>query len=239
MATVVLVRHGRTTANAAGVLAGRTPGVALDAAGHEQAERVAGRLAGVPLVAAVSSPLRRCRETARHILQGREALPLRTDQRLVECDYGAWQGRPLKELAKERLWQTVQQQPSAARFPEGESLLDMSQRVVAAVREIDAALTSEYGDGAIWVAISHGDLVKAVVADAMGAHLDMFQRIQADPASATIIRYTPARPYLLGVNTHAGDLSWLVPAASSRRRRRHDAVVGGGAGPERTPPATA
>ena len=232
MPTVILVRHGRSTANASGVLAGRLPGVHLDDAGVQQAVAVGDRLAGVRLAAAVTSPLERCRETCREItrLQAGTVRPT-TDKQLSECDYGEWQGRPLKDLAKEKLWKTVQAQPSAATFPGGESMRAMQDRGVAAIRRHDARVAAEHGDDAVWLAVSHGDVIKSILADALGTHLDLFQRIHVDPASVSIVRYSESRPFVLGTNTHAGDLSWLTPAKKSRRRRRADAEVGGGAGP--------
>ncbi len=229
MATVLLVRHGRTTANATGLLAGRTAGVRLDAVGRDQAARTAARVADVPLVAVVTSPLERCRQTARALVAAQTAPPrTRVDGRLSECDYGTWQGRALADLAQEPLWATVQQQPSAVTFPGGESLAAMQARVVAAVRETDAAVEAEHGPGAVWAAVTHGDLVKAVLADALGMHLDLFQRIVAGPASVSVVRYGPHRPEVVATNTDAGDLSWLRAAAPAG-----DAPVGGGAGPAR------
>jgi probable phosphomutase (TIGR03848 family) len=234
VATVILVRHGRTTANTAGVLAGRTAGVRLDDTGAAQAARTAERLAAVPLAAVVTSPLERCRQTARAILRAQDGTPATATERgITECDYGAWQGRSLRELAKEPLWKTVQTQPSAAAFPDGESMAAMQARSVAAVRRLDALYEAEHGAGAVWVAVSHGDIIKSVLADALGMHLDLFQRLQVDPASVSIVRYTATRPYVLATNTHAGDLSWLKPPAKPARRRKKadDAAVGGGAGP--------
>lgn len=239
MATVILVRHGRSTANATGVLAGRLPGVKLDERGHEQAVSTAARLAAVRLAAAVTSPLERCRQTARAITAQQAApLDLGTERKLSECDYGDWQGRPLQELAKEPLWKIVQSQPSAAAFPGGESMRAMQDRAVEAVRRHDRLVEEQHGPGAVWLAVSHGDVIKAILADALGTHLDLFQRIQVDPASVSIVRYTEARPYVLGTNTMAGDLSWLTPPPSARKRRARaksaaadDAMVGGGAGP--------
>lgn len=235
MATVILARHGRTTANATGVLAGRSKGVHLDEHGLAQA-RVAGeRLTRLPLAAIVSSPLERCRETAREInrLQPQN-LRVASEKGIVECDYGSWTGQQLKLLAKEPMWRTVQAHPSAAVFPDGESMAEMSARAVAAVRRWDARIEAEHGAEAVWVAVSHGDIIKAVLADALGIHLDSFQRLVADPASLSVVRYTPLRPFVVTTNSTAGDLAHLhAPAAKSRRRARKpssDAVVGGGAG---------
>ena len=233
MATVILVRHGRTTANASGVLAGRTPGVRLDDVGTDQAVRAAEGLAGVPLARIVTSPLERCRQTAVAIARAQVDRPaVRTDKGLTECDYGEWQGRALKDLAKEKLWKAVQVQPSSVEFPGGETMRAMQDRGVAAVRRHDAAVEAEHGPGAVWVAVSHGDVIKAILADALGTHLDLFQRLQVDPASLSMVRFTETRPFVLGLNTHEGKLDWLrPPAKKTRSRRSHDAAVGGGAGP--------
>ncbi|WKU06067.1 histidine phosphatase family protein [Micromonospora sp. HUAS LYJ1] len=231
MATLLLLRHGRTTANAAGGLAGRQP-VELDDTGRAQADAVGQRLHGLPLAAVVTSPLIRCRQTLE--LAVPQATPVVEDG-LIECGYGAWEGQPLKKLAKEKLWPVVQQHPSAAVFPDGESMAQMSARAVAAVRAWDARITADHGPEAVWLACSHGDVIKAIVADALGVHLDLFQRIVVDPASVTAIRYTPLRPFLVRLNDTGGDLASLVPPPAKRRRRAtrpadSDAAVGGGAG---------
>jgi probable phosphomutase (TIGR03848 family) len=229
MTTVILLRHGRTTANAGGILAGWTPGVQLDESGTAQVRAVGERLAAVPLAAIVSSPLERCRQTADAVAAGRE-LEVQTDDRLGEARYGDWTGRTIKELAKEPLWKVVQQHPSAAVFPgpEGEGLAQTQARAVAAVREWNAKL----GPDAVWLACSHGDVIKAIVADALGLHLDQFQRIVADPASISVITYTDTRPFVVRVNDTGGDVSALIPPPKKRGRGKasSDAVVGGGAG---------
>jgi len=233
MATVILVRHGRTTANTAGVLAGRAVGVRLDQAGREQAALMGERLAVVPLVGVVSSPLERCRQTARFILDLQrndtaddQTTPLSLIEKgLTECDYGEWQGRTLAELSKEKLWSVVQSQPSAAVFPGGESLAAMQARSVAAIRRHDAAFEQEHGAGAVWVAVSHGDIIKSILADALGMHLDLFQRINVGPASVSIVHYGTSRPDVISTNTDSGDLSWLKAKAPAG-----DAAIGGGAG---------
>ena len=234
MATVILLRHGRTSANATGTLAGRTPGVHLDDVGRGQAAKAAERLAVVPLAELVTSPLERCRETAKAVAAHQQGRPRpHTDKGLTECDYGEWQGRKLRDLARLALWKTVQSNPSAATFPGGESLSEMQARAVSAVRRRDAAVAEAHGADAVWLAVSHGDLIKSVLADALGMHLDLFQRINVDPAAISVIRYTDARPYVLASNTHEGDLSWLVPKPAKKGGRRKtdtDAAVGGGAG---------
>ncbi|MFC5828535.1 MSMEG_4193 family putative phosphomutase [Nonomuraea insulae] len=226
MTTLLLARHGLTDLTGP-VLAGRTPGVHLSEAGRAQAAALAGRVAGVRLDAIVSSPLERCRETAQAVAQGRE-LEVRIEDRFIECGYGEWTGKPLKELAKDPLWQVVQAHPSAVTFPEGESLSEMQHRAVSAVREWNQHL----GEKAVYLVCSHGDVIKAIVADALGLHLDQFQRITADPAALTVIRYTPLRPFVLRVND-MGELR--LPEDSEEKDGGEnitgsDAAVGGGPG---------
>jgi 2,3-bisphosphoglycerate-dependent phosphoglycerate mutase len=239
--TVLLLRHGRTNANATGVLAGRSPGVELDEVGIRQAAASADRIAPLPIRAVVSSPLRRCRQTARAVLDAREdSVPLVADAGLVECGYGSWTGRKLKDLAKEKLWRTVQQQPSAVRFPDGEAMTEMSARATAAIRAWDARIKDEHGDDALWVAVSHGDVIKAILADALGMHLDAFQRIMVDPASISVIHYADTRPFVLRMNSVGQDLASLVPApkpakkAGSRKAGSRAAAPADGPGRGRT-----
>lgn len=235
MATVVLARHGRTSANAGGVLAGRSKGVGLDEHGLAQARAAGERLAGVPVAALVTSTLERCRRTAVEIARSLPGSVSPSGERgLLECDYGDWTGRDLKSLAKEPLWATVQAHPSAAAFPGGESMAGMAARAVEAVRRWDARVEAEHGPDAVWVAVSHGDVIKAVLADALGMHLDAFQRIVVDPGSLSVVRYTPLRPFVLTSNSTAGDLGHLRPpkkrSGGRRRAASSDAAVGGGAG---------
>ena len=232
MTLVLLIRHGRTTANSSGILAGWTKGVRLDERGEQQAGELAKRLAEVPLAAVVSSPLERCRQTSDIVLAGREGVPVHLDERIGECRYGDWTGRPLAELAKEPLWKVVQGHPSAARFPgpEGESMADMSARAVAAVREWNTLIAAEHGPEAVWAVFSHGDVIKALAADALGLHLDQFQRITCDPCSVTAVRYTEMRPFVVRLNDVGGDPAPYKPAPERSPTADADAAVGGGAG---------
>ncbi len=231
MTTLVLVRHGLTRMTGP-VLAGWTPGLHLDERGEKQAAAVADRLAPLPFVSLVSSPLDRCQDTIAAIAAKQANPPaIETDDRFGECRYGDWTGKELKVLAKDPMWKVVQAHPSAAVFPGGEALLDVQARAVGAVRDHDTALRATHGDDALWLACSHGDVIKAIVADALGMHLDLFQRITIDPCSVTVIRYTELRPFVLRSNDTGGDLGGLVPAKKSRRKKASsDAAVGGGSG---------
>ncbi|MEU7526990.1 histidine phosphatase family protein [Saccharothrix sp. NPDC042600] len=227
MATVILLRHARSTANGSGVLAGRAPGVGLADSGVAQAEKLVERLAGVPIDAVVSSPMERCAQTLAPLLAARALEPV-VEPELAEVEYGEWTGKEIKELLKEPLWQVVQQHPSAAVFPGGEGLAAVQARAVAAIRAHDARVTERFGPRAVWVACSHGDVIKAVLADALGVHLDGFQRIVVDPASVSVVSYTPTRPFVLRVNDNGGDLSGVVPPPEKRDEEpSSDAVVGG------------
>jgi probable phosphomutase (TIGR03848 family) len=242
--TLLLVRHGHSSANGEGILAGRLPGVHLTERGRGQAAALGERFAGAQVVRVVSSPLERCLETAQP-LAAAAGVEVVVEDGLQECAYGAWSGRRLSELAKEPLWSTVQDDPANARFPDhdeyaAESLQEMSDRVVEAVRRHDAQVREEHGPGAVWVAVSHGDLVKAVLADATGAGLGHFQRYTADPASVCAIRYGERHTFLLSANELAPDPARFRPPADTPQTGETptatdaaptgDAQVGGGAG---------
>lgn len=233
MPTLILLRHGRSTANTAGLLAGRTPGIALDDLGREQAAALPGRLASLAPVAAVTSPLERCRETLAPLAEARPDLPVHTDDRITECDYGDWTGSKLAELSDEPLMAAVQQHPSSAAFPGGESLRAMQHRAVEAVRDWNRRVETEHGPDACYLMCSHGDVVKSVVADALGMHLDLFQRLSVSPCSVTVVRYTPLRPFLLRLGD-TGELDSSAPAPRQRPETdgtgtgASEAAVGGG-----------
>ena len=250
MTTVLLVRHG-LTATTGQLLTGWTPGVGLDDRGRAQARALGARIAPVALDAIVTSPLDRCRETVAELIAARytggraaeNGHSTRTadpviDDRVGECKYGDWTGKPLAELAKDPLWPVVQAHPSAVTFPgrEGESMLDMQHRAVTAVRDWNTRL----GKDATYLICSHGDVIKAIVADSLGLHLDQVQRIVADPCSLTVISYTTLRPFVLRLNDTGGGVADLLAQPQLPHARRSagagpvtnesDAVIGGGAG---------
>ncbi|MEP7035537.1 MAG: MSMEG_4193 family putative phosphomutase [Actinomycetota bacterium] len=242
MPTALLIRHGRTESNASGVLAGWTEGVGLDEVGRGQVADLAARVRGLPVRVVVSSPLQRCVETAQIVGAGLPQVTVQTDERVGECRYGAWTGGLLKDLALEPLWRTVQDQPSAARFPDGEqfageSIAEMQARALQAVRDIDARVAAEFGPRSLWVLVSHGDVIKSILADAAGAHLDHFQRFVVGPASLSVVTYTDRRPFIVRLNDGGAALSALVPeplespppeGTQDGEARSGDAPVGGG-----------
>ena len=229
MTTVLLVRHGLTDANTSGVLAGWTPGVHLAEKGREQVVG-AGRAAG-------RGPGRRDR------LQPAGALPGDAPKRCwpggtrsTSRPTTGWgsaataSGRANRSRRSPRTRCGRSSRPTRARsrFPGGEALRETQARAVEAVRAHNAAL----GDDATWIAVSHGDVIKAILADALGMHLDAFQRIQVDPASVSVVRYTELRPFVVRMNDRGGAVSDLIPPKKRSRRRKasSDAAVGGGAG---------
>lgn len=226
--TVILLRHGRSSSNTAHVLAGRSEGVDLDDKGREQAAELIDRLGDLPIRAVVSSPLLRCRRTIEPLAEQLGVEPV-VDERLSEVDYGEWTGRKIAELTKEPLWAVVQAHPSAAQFPGGEVLAQVQTRAVAAVRDHDRRLAEQHGAGALWLACTHGDVIKAVVADALALHLDNFQRISADPASMSVISYTRLRPFVLHINHTGARLTSALtaPGGQDGETPPGDAVVGG------------
>ena len=230
MTTLLLIRHGRSSANTAGILAGWTPGVHLDEVGQRQAATLASRLREIRLTRIVASPLERTIETAEYIAEDQKrVLDIDTDARIGECHYGDWTGQSLTKLVKKPLWPTIQAHPSAVTFPgdDGEAMVQMQARAVDAVRDWNRSLRRN----AVYAMISHGDVIKAILADALGMHLDQFQRIQVDPCSLSVIRYSQLRPFVLRMNDSGADLSFTQPPRNAGSSS--DGAIGGGAGTNR------
>jgi probable phosphomutase (TIGR03848 family) len=200
---VLLVRHGQTPTTGK-ILPGRAAGLHLADSGVEQAERVAQRIAEMKTIDAIyASPLERARETAAPIGKSR-GMKVQIDRGLLECDFGEWTGRELKDLMKLPEWGTVQRAPSTFRFPGGESFIEMQTRMVSALDRLRA----KHPGGTI-VCVSHADPIKAVAAHAMGTHIDLFQRIVISTCSVTAIAYTLGGPIVLTVNSTGASLAEL------------------------------
>jgi probable phosphoglycerate mutase len=204
---VLLVRHGQTPTTGK-TLPGRAKGLHLAEKGREQAEAAAERIAPLSdkIAAVYASPLERTRETAAPIAKALRKR-VRGNRGLLECDFGEWTGAELKALGKLPEWKTVQRYPSGFRFPGGESFTEMQVRITDAIAKL---VTTHPGQSV--VAVSHADPIKAVVAHAMGTHLDLFQRIVVSPCSVTAILYTSEGPVVLCVNSTGRDLTTLAPS---------------------------
>jgi probable phosphomutase (TIGR03848 family) len=201
VATLLLVRHGRTDA-AGKRLTGWAPGVHLNEDGRRQAERLVERLDGIRVDAIYSSPLERCRETAAPLAKARR-LSVHVRRSLIETGYGDWTGRSIAQVRKTKLWRTVERVPSAMRFPGGESLLEVQARAVAQVNRI----AQDHRKGIV-VVVSHADPIRLVIAQVAGAHVDHLHRLVVDPGSISVVALGDGMPRLLKVND-TGDLAVL------------------------------
>ena len=213
---VVLVRHAHSTANLKGILAGRDNRVALSPRGRQEAIELAPVLAKMAFEGIYSSPLRRCKETLVPYLQGRsEQLHLVDD--LIEMEYGSWSGKALSTLSRHELWKSIQSRPSTVRFPDGESFGEMSLRANQAVINLAS------GKSRILI-LSHGDVIKSIVAFHLGLSLDQFQRISIDPASITRIQIPSSQVIQVNSTGHLSELG------TSKRVKRDRFQLGGGSG---------
>lgn len=215
MTLLLLVRHGHTDV-AGKVLTGQTAGVHLTERGREQARALAERLEGLPVDAIYSSPLERCRETAAPLARARR-LPVRIRRDLIEPDFGEWTGRSIRQLARTKLWRSVQHTPSSFRFPGGESLSGVQARSIDAIR----AIGTDHPDGTV-VVVTHADVVRMVLADLAGLHLDLYQRLSVEPGSISAVAVSDGHARILKVSD-TGDLTALAPPPPRRARARKGA----------------
>ena len=222
---LVLIRHAHSEANAAGILSGRLPNVHLSEKGVEQSEHLAVRLGNFPLSTLRVSPMERCFETIcpwinSIVLPNNPRFEPMIDQELTEVDYGSWSGKKLAVLSKNKLWKTVQEAPSRMYFPNGEGIAQMQSRAMTSVHE--AVSTKVKGAAVI---VSHGDVIKSIVASALGMHLDEFQRIVIDPASISILDFSTTKPRVLLLNDSRSVVTELLVAP-----KRAKNLLGGGSG---------
>jgi probable phosphomutase (TIGR03848 family) len=194
MTVFLLVRHGLN--DMVGVkLAGRLPGVHLNAKGKAQARRLAAEIAGLPIKAVISSPLERAQETAEPIARIHN-LPVEINEGLLEIDFGNWQGKSLKQLRRRKLWKDVQEHPSTFCFPEGETFADAQSRITGTLQ----ALSKTFTEKDIVVCVGHSDSIRLAVAYFLGMPLDAFQRLRIDPASVTTLYLNDAKAYFGAIN---------------------------------------
>ena len=219
MSLVVLIRHAHSSANAAGVLSGQTEGVHLSPLGIKQSKNLAKRIGDVHVKTVRVSPMVRCSETITPWIT-KSGSKLMIDEDINEMDYGLWTGKKLRTLSKDPLWKLVQEKPSKVTFPEGESMRAMQKRAMKCVHE--AALQSGKGPALL---VSHGDVIKSIIASSLGLHLDEFQRIVIDPASISIIDISSKSSRLLLMNDSTVSVSEILASKSHKR-----IMVGGGSG---------
>ncbi|HEY3832914.1 MAG TPA: MSMEG_4193 family putative phosphomutase [Acidimicrobiia bacterium] len=201
---LVLVRHA-VTAHTGGKLSGRMPGIDLTDQGRAQAAAVAERLATAPISTVYASPIERTMQTAQAIA-ARHELTVQPLDGVIEAEYGDWTDKTLGELAKTDEWKVVQRTPSRAKFPNGESLLEMQTRMVIALDEV-----AERHKHETIVVVSHADPIKAAVAHYTGMHLDLFQRVNISPASATVFELHAHGVMMLTCNETGGLGEMLAP----------------------------
>jgi probable phosphomutase (TIGR03848 family) len=221
MPVLLLVHHAVTDATGRLLPRDDTP---LSEAGRRQATDLAERLRPIPLQALYTSPVRRARETADIVAEGRPLLVTEVDG-LRDTGYGRWEGRPIAGLRRSSLWPLVQTHPTAVRFPEGESLGEVGRRAVAAVE----AIAGRHRRGLVAL-VAHADVIGFVLADCAGAHPDQFRRIVVAPASVSAVAYDQGAVRILRVN-ETGTLADLVPGPRPRR------PSGRGAAPTAGPPS--
>lgn len=221
MATVYLVRHGRTPANDKGILAGRTKGVFLDDLGVLQAETLAKTLENIEFKKIIVSPMERCQQTAKILNQfSKNPLKPNIDSGISECDYGDWSNKKLSTLRRKPLWKNVQERPSGVQFPNGEKMSDMLERVKSTIFENASKLKDQDN----MLVVSHGDPIRSFIADSLGIHLDNFQRITIDPCSLSIVRVNQGYIQVVSVNNRVN-----VPT-QTKKKKKFGSVLGGGAG---------
>lgn len=230
MGLLLLVRHGRSTANAQSILAGRLPGVLLDEIGQASAKQLGERISNVAIQTVLVSPLERTKQTADLVFVKHPQII--EEPNLIECDYGDWSGQPLAELAKLPEWKTVQETPDAMVFPNGESMQEMADRSVRCILDWHEQLTTLHGDKFIMAAVTHGDIIKALAAHFLGLPLRNFQTIAIDPLSVSAISIGKNFHQVLKLNDTGSD--WLGNLASSEQMHgpATTASVGGGTGVE-------
>ena len=215
--TLTLLRHAQSSANLKGVLAGRIEGISLSPAGLEQAQQLANSLSTTNFSSIYVSPLQRCQETVAPLLKAKKQRANKSRE-IIEMDYGMWSGKKLSLLAKKKEWASIQSAPSHFRFPQGESFEEMRSRVIAFIE-------SKRLDGGEILVVTHGDVIKVVLAHYLGTPLDLFQRITIDPSSLSTLNFNGDSVRVNRIN----DTSYLTGHSRSQKRGPHD--LGGGAGP--------
>jgi probable phosphomutase (TIGR03848 family) len=199
MTDFYFVRHG-VTDHTGHKLSGWMPGIHLTESGRAEAEAAARSLSGVRLAAVYSSPIERTLETA-EIVAAPHRLAVTKRERLGEVRYGRWSNRSFKSVRRTKLWTVVQQWPSGARFPDGETLKEVQDRALAEVEAIQID-----NPRAAVCCVTHAEVIRLVVAYYLGIHIDLFQRIVIGPGSITVVHVGATGPRVVALNVPAGSM---------------------------------
>ncbi len=192
---LMLIRHGENDYTKTGRLAGRMPGVHLNEHGRQQAEELAKALAQAPIEAVYSSPLERAMQTAEPIAR-EHGLKVISTEGLLEENVGEWTGKSLRRLALLKYWRVVQNAPSRARHPGGESFVEAQTRIVSTLD----AIMARHKERSLIACVFHSDPIKLAVAHYIGLPLDHFQRLGVDTGSVTLLALGPSSAHLIWLN---------------------------------------
>jgi probable phosphomutase (TIGR03848 family) len=222
VARLVFIRHAHSRANDAGILSGQLPGISLSKKGKKQAQELVERLGASSFDSIRVSPMQRCEETIAPWINSRYSRGMKSyqiDESLIEMNYGTWSGRKLSSLSREKMWKEIQERPSTVQFPQGERMKAMQKRALMSIS--DALEEKENGTHLF---VSHGDVLKALVASLLKMKLDDFQSLVIDPASVTVIDFDGSKSRLLAFNDSH---SPIAPMTSMEKSTK--ALLGGGA----------
>jgi probable phosphoglycerate mutase len=210
MTHILLIRHAVNDFVKTGKLAGWTPEVHLNDEGKAQAEALGQRMAEAPIKHLYASPLERTMETAEAIRQHHPHLEIKQIEGIGEVRYGDWEGQEIARLTKTKMWDMVQEYPSRAYFPNGESMREVQVRAINAVEALAVAHPRD-----MVAVVSHADLIKMVLAHYLGMHLDNFQRIVISPASISSLMLGYGRPYIATMN----DMAHVIQMERERKQQ--------------------
>jgi len=195
MPLLLLIRHGENDYTRTGKLPGRLPGIDLNERGRKQAEELGKAFADVPLAAIYSSPLERAVQTAEPIAKAC-SLTLVQVPGLLESNVGEWQGKSLRRLALTKYWKIVQNAPSRATHPGGESFMQTQTRIVATLD----AICAKHKERDLVACVFHSDPIKLAVAHYIGLPLDHFQRLGCETGSVTMLAIGASAAHLIWLN---------------------------------------